>query len=343
MSIAFISFSNKPEAILGDASFRYRCENLAHALRSLGFHTRIDHIESFIPSPDITHVVLHRPVYSGKLSNLIKRLDKLRAVSIADFDDLVFDLDYLDFSPALLNKVKPRNRIKKKFKAHYEALQLFRHVSVSTPPLRKHVLKLFPETQVTVIRNSLHFSWKNQPSTPQGQIITYFPGTQSHDRDFWQIEDALAYFLSTHKNTALLVIGPLRSKLLQTKSKQIRHFPKIPFAQYTQAIRHSWVNLLPLEPTPFNHCKSAIKIIEAGHNLTPTICSPLPDAQRFADCGALFAIDDEQWITNLENLTTPAYYQSIKQSIQDNRGNLVTNINMATSFCDAFNLAPRST
>lgn len=340
MNVTFVSSHAKPESFLDDASFRYRCENLALALKEHGASCKLDHIELFGASPDLTHVVFHRPKISIRLRRLLKHLKQLNIVAIADFDDLVFNEQHADFSPAVLNNRLSRKKVIRKFKGHKEAIELFSYLTVSTIPLAKHAKSAFPETSVVVLKNAMHHKWPYKSPLPleaRKKIITYFPGTRSHDRDFLQVNAPLEYFLGKHPDTFLLVIGPLTSPLLEKPNKQIRHINKLPFANYLQAARNSWVNLLPLEPTPFNSCKSAVKIIEAGSYLAPTIASPLSDALRFEGIGASIAIDDDQWLNALEKLYDPEHYSQITTNIKKHFAQASDSKIMALDFYKAFN------
>ena len=341
MTVSFVSFSAKPELFMDDPSFRYRCDNLAYALKGLGINCRLAHIDSFAMTADLSHVIFHRPRYSNRFRRLVRQLDNRGITVIADFDDLVFDPAYLDFSPAVLNNVQSRRNIKQRFLSHFEALQHIRNVTVSTSELGRFARTTFPDVKTCVLQNYIHYDWPYktpQPNINKRKVLTYFPGTRSHDRDFWQIEDVIDYFLTKNKDIHLLVIGPLSSQLLKKRSPQVRHLPKLPFTDYVQAASNSWINLLPLEPTPFNQCKSAIKIIEAGSYNTPTISSPLSDAVRFCGTAASIAIDQQQWLQHLESFLDPAFYLQSSLRIKTDFKRIANNEHMAKNFCESYNI-----
>lgn len=336
MKVHFVSFHPKPNVFLDDASFRYRCENLAFALNQQGVSAKLQHISSFELEPSISHVVFHRPKYSTRFQRLIKQLKRANITAIADFDDLVFDEDYVEFSPAVLNNILPTRKVVKKYREHFEALSFFEHISVSTHTLSRYIRRLFPDANISILNNTTHHDWpykKPLSSEHRRPIITYFPGTRSHDRDFWQIEEALEFFLGNNPSVSLLVIGPLLSPLLSKGSNQVRHFRRLPFINYTQAVSNTWVNLLPLEPTPFNQCKSALKVIEAAAYHAPTISSPLPDATRFEGIGAITAVDQQQWLTNLDNLMEPTFYKKTVNHIEKQFSLEANPMLMADKFC----------
>ncbi|RVU83384.1 hypothetical protein EOL70_16795 [Leucothrix sargassi] len=341
MNITFVSSHAKPELFLDDASFRYRCENLAEALEKIGASCDLTHLTSFIPSDSLTHVIFHRPIFTVRLKRLTKRLEKMGITYIADFDDLVFDERHADFSPAVLNKRLPRKKLIHRFKKHQQAALLFNFLTVSTTSLAKQARLSFPKKTVTVLKNAMYAQWHANPiaqvTTPRKKVVTYFPGTHSHDRDFLQVVTPLTLFLKKHPDTSLLVIGPLKSRLVNTHNHQIKHIKRLSFTEYAEAIKNSWVNLLPLEPTPFNQCKSAIKVIEAGAYFAPTICSPLPDVLRFEGIGASIAIDDNQWLERLEYLYNDDNYLEVTKKISKHFAKVSSPEQMAIDFCKAFN------
>lgn len=340
MTIHFVSCKPNPERYTEDASFRYRCENLSSALNSLNIPTKLQHISEFTPEPMTTHVVFQRPRNTPRLKRLLRQLKLAKIRTIADFDDLIFDPEYAIFSPASVNHIRPLKKITKDYQSHYDALVQFKRISVSTDLLKRHVHRLIQGTRTRVVHNYAHHKWPHkhlQDPSQRKKILTYFPGTRSHDRDFWQIENVVRHFLDNHPSVILLVIGPLESTLIKARHPQIRHSAKLPFEHFIQAAANTWVNLLPLEPTPFNQCKSALKVIEAATNLAPTICSPLPDAQRFAGKGALIAHDETEWLMHLNRCLQPAYYTQIVKAIQSS-ADMVHNKQMALTFCQAYNI-----
>jgi hypothetical protein len=75
------------------------------------------------------------------------------------------------------------------------------------------------------------------------------------------------------------------------------------------------VNLAPLESTPFNACKSALKGIEAGRFGIPTICSPNQDYERLTKAGAIIASSNTEWFDSLEMLMDRDAYQNSTSNI----------------------------
>jgi hypothetical protein len=149
---------------------------------------------------------------------------------------------------------------------------------------------------------------------PGAPVITYLPGTRSHDRDFAVYAEGVAAFLAKYPEARLEVTGPL-DFTLPARAGQVVHREKVPFDRYHDRVRAGWVNLAPLEVTPFTRCKSALKVLEAGYWGVPTVCSPIPDAVRFEDAGALFADDAEGCYVRLEAMMDEAGYRRATEGL----------------------------
>jgi hypothetical protein len=238
----------------------------------------------------------------------------------ADFDDLVFDESFAGFSPGVVNGLVSLDATCRTFRAARRAFPLFDLVTVSTAPLADHARSLFPLSRVEVVPNAVHHSWRGSalPNPPfrERPVITYFPGTRSHDRDFATIAGALERFLEKHAEACLHVTGPLKLAL-SARPGQVVHREKVPFAEYHHHFRGSWLNLAPLEETPFNRCKSALKVLEAGYWNIPTLCSPTPDVARFKGAGALLAEGEEAWFGQMEALLDPERYRAVTMGLRD--------------------------
>jgi len=268
-------------------------------------------------------VVVHRPRVSFGLWQLVRRLRRTGARLIADFDDLVFDEAYAVFSPAVRNGISPLWMLRRRFREHHAAVKWFDHVTVSTDALGDHARRCFPGRPVTVLHNAVHWHWRREPRTSgadhpaaPGRVISYLPGTRSHDRDFALIAEPLTRFLRAHPEVQLAVTGPLNFRL-DLPEDQIVHRDKVPFASFAQQFAGVWVNLAPLEDTPFNACKSALKAIEAGYWGIPTICSPNPDYARLSAAGALPAVEGKGWFDWLERLLDEREYRRLTEGMRE--------------------------
>ena len=276
-----------------DPAFRYRCDSLANALPGQGAEFWTGHITQFPWWQPWGAVVFHRPRNTWRLRFLTRWLARRGTKLIADFDDLVFDPALAQYSPGVLNGLVSLEATQAQFRSHQRAAARFDVITVSTPPLAVHA-EAIPGSaaKVVVVPNALHASWLDMPPHAEPgpePVLSYLPGTRSHDRDFATVAAGLGEVLQRHPRASLSVTGPLTFEVpgVAQAAGRVTHQPKVPFERYHELFRGVHVNLAPLEATPFTECKSAIKVMEAAWWGIPTVCSALPDAARFADAGAV--------------------------------------------------------
>jgi hypothetical protein len=316
LRFAFVACNKNPQRFMQDPSFIYRCDNLALALRSQGHQTTLLHYTQLSGNAQYDVVIFHRPNYRFGFNWKIKQLQKNGTVTIADVDDLIFHTDWAAVSPGVVNPLVSFKQTEKYFAANAKALAAFKYLTTSTLPLAEKLSQQLPDAKVLLVPNTVHISWYQQEKvdnlesaeSAESPRLTYFPGTRSHDRDFATIAAPLAEFLHQYPAIELHITGVLDCTLSCRPGQLVQH-QKQPFSQYSQHVSRSWVNLAPLEATEFNWHKSALKAIEASYFNSPTLATPIPDMQRLAHCGAILVTSENDWFSQLSNLTTPSYYQ----------------------------------
>lgn len=314
LSIVFVACNRNPRLFQQDPSFVYRCENLGLALQAMGHRVNWLHWSALAPRQRFDVALFHRPRHSLRWRSLLWWLRRQGTTLIADVDDLIFDSALADHSPGVLNVQVALPKIRQQFAEHFAALGCFDKVTVSTQPLAVHLQRCFPKAAVWVLPNAVHLAWraanKGCALAARQPVVSYLPGTRSHDRDFALYANGVADFLAAHANARFEVTGPLRVDL-RARPGQVVHHEKVPFGHYDERVRAAWVNLAPLEATSFTRCKSALKVLEAGFWNIPTVCSPFPDAERFASAGAVFASDGRECFAALQALMAPSEYAVI--------------------------------
>lgn len=291
--IALLASNKNPRRLSNDPAYLYRCESIAHSLIGVAFQVWSSHITKFPWWQAWDAVVFHRPRDTWRLRVLTRWLARRGTKLIADFDDLVFDPALAYYSPGVLNGLVSLEATQAQFRSHQRAAARFDVITVSTPPLAVHAQAIpGSAAKVVVVPNALHWSWLSMPAHPEPgpePVLSYLPGTRSHDRDFATVAAGLGRVLQRHPEARLSVTGPLNFNVpgVAQGAGRVVHQPKVPFERYHELFRGVHVNLAPLEATPFTECKSAIKVMEAAWWGIPTVCSALPDAARFADAGAV--------------------------------------------------------
>ncbi|NVK44436.1 MAG: hypothetical protein HWE39_24660 [Oceanospirillaceae bacterium] len=334
LRIAFLAGNKNPALFLNDASFRYRCENLALMLREQGHEVTLCHYRHFKPqNKHYDIIVFHRPSDNWYFRRALSRCHKTGAQLIADVDDLIIHPKWASFSPGVMNNLINLKKIQIQYKKNYLALSQFTKFTTSTTPLMEKMIQLF-NGEVKVIANAPHQNWKNSSrlnSQVEQPLITYFPGTASHDRDFATIEEPLKDFLSDHPNVTLAITGVLGGEI-GIRPTQLKLAEKQPFDVYASKVSESWVNLSPLETTPFNECKSALKTLEAAFWGKPTITSINPDNLRYEGNGAIIAENKDDWFKQLNNLMNSNIYNKYVYGLPEKANRLASPENLVTQF-----------
>lgn len=302
--IAFVACNKRADRYLQDPSFVYRCMNLAHGIKALGHEVWSGHLSALPWTQRWDVLVLHRPRGTWRFRATLTWLRHRGTKVLADVDDLIMDPAQAVYSPGVVNGLVDLATTQRQFAAHLEALSCMDGISVSTTPLAEEVRRILPGTKVAVVPNAVHYSWRGLPLHPNqasAKVMTYMPGTRSHDRDFAELVPVLERVLHRHSDAQLRITGPLTFSL-NARTGQIEHRDKVPFGEYHRCFEGAAINLAPLEESPFTRCKSALKVLEAAWWNVPTVCSDLPDAARFDGAGALRARTAKDFEEHLESL-----------------------------------------
>lgn len=288
LRVIFLACNKNSSRFQQDASYIYRCQNLSHGLSTSGCAVQLSHVSNWPWWQSWDVVVLHRP-RGGTLDRLAIWLARLQgATLIADFDDLIFDPSMAEFSPGVVNSLISVDSARNNFDRTFSVLDRFDAITVSTEFLKRRVIDVLSLTPVLCSPNAVHHSWLASPfqGLSDVPVISYNPGTRSHDQDFEQVISALAGVMKMRTDVQLRITGPLEYKSTRLPTSRVSRRPRVPFEAFHECYGGAWVNLAPLEASPFNDCKSALKVIEAGWWGVPTVTLNLPDAERFQGAAA---------------------------------------------------------
>ena len=336
--ISLLSHSGRADLFQRDPSFFYRCQNLADALADAGLATECLHRSNLGQNSYSRSQVFHRPRATRNWRAWLKQhATAPHIVRMAEVDDLIFDADLALYNPAVRNKHLPRWLVRRRFRQNHRALSFFPKISTSTEPLAGHLRRCFPEADVAVFPNCVPKRWRHLPIPGTSTLrrrLTYFPGTRGHNADFAMIQAPVERFLHGHRDWELFVVGPLDFRI-NARAHQVVRVKRLPFERYHELVQTGAINLAPLEPTPFNECKSALKIMEAGFFGIPTVASPIPDAQRFAGDGVEFVTTPEEWLRAMQSFADRFPYEH--EWREDLRNRVVQNASIesvAQRWCD---------
>jgi glycosyltransferase involved in cell wall biosynthesis len=232
-----------------------------------------------------------RPLLTPELAAGLATLRSRGALLVADYDDLLFAGNVAGVPASVGGRHLGSQSTR--FEQYAAGLAAFDRFTVTTRALAKRLLALQPEASVTVVPNGISEGWRAQgralyrafgPEDPK--VIRYFSGSPSHDFDFASIIEPLSSFLREHPSVRLEVVGPLNFDQARFPSGSVARLTRVGYEELPGLLASTWVNLAPLEPTPFNDCKSALKLLESGAFDCPTLASPNDDVLRHAELGA---------------------------------------------------------
>ncbi len=307
----------------GDGSTRYRCFNIAEALRTLGHQADVTTLSAvdtaILDRYDIVSCL--RPTVSRKLQKLVNECLRRDIKLVADFDDLIFDPVLAVESPRVINGFARTTHIAAQFADHAKALRGFSHITASTPAIVERAASAFPDKHISLVRNGLSEFWlkhaRRQYSDTRTHIeLAYLPGTRSHDHDFRSIKPILADYLAEHVDATLHIVGKLDGADT-LPAKQLHSSAWVDYFELPAVIAGKRATLAPLTKTRFNQAKSHIKFIESAALGVPAICSPNTDMDLHTIKGLIKPTSDEAWLTALHTVSSDGFSESCQQSLRD--------------------------
>jgi hypothetical protein len=223
---------------------------------------------------------------------------------LADYDDLIFGtaeeaLTYSTFKTGL----RSEKQVAAMFGANLLALLQFDLLTTSTGPLKQQVMRFNPSGYCEVIPNGLpdsifaiaeeyEFYLASRPSN----VVGYFAGTKTHDKDFPVAEEGILRFLETDPAGRLLVVGPVSLPNPLTGHPRVVQHGLVDYPRLPKIMQQCSTVIAPLEQTIFNACKSRVKFLEACLAGCRLIATPIPDMRAAASHGADLPQTQDEWV-----------------------------------------------
>jgi glycosyltransferase involved in cell wall biosynthesis len=316
LHIAFVSSHPSMRRFRKDASFLYRCENLSIALSELGHKVSLLHITALLFRRNFDVIVFLRPSGSRLFDFVVRRLRAKGVILIGDVDDLIFNAELAKYRPSVRNKIANQDATRHKFISHAIALQKLDKLQFSTKELARQYLEIAPGTKYLITPNTAFRTWyKFLPLNDcLGPRISYFSGTRTHDGDLALVMPALLRLIESHQNLIVQIVGPVSINFQHARLKKIK---KVKFEEYVGLVQASHICIAPLEDTPFNQCKSALKAFEAAVMNVPIVASPVGEYAELRIDGVLHANSLEEWETQLEFLLNPENYNKLSAGLRE--------------------------
>ena len=173
-------------------------------------------------------------------------------------------------------------------------------VQTSTEALAEKIRLYNPH--VKVIANQIASLPPPRPARESGPVTLFF-GALNREEDWAAIMPALNRVMSDFGNMVRIrvVYDQAFFQALATPFKDFEPF--CPYPRYQEILHSSDIALLPLNPTPFNSCKSDLKFIECGASGVVALASPTVYARTLQDgeTGVIFN-DPEEFESKLRTL-----------------------------------------
>jgi glycosyltransferase involved in cell wall biosynthesis len=244
-----------------------------------------DHIDiQLVSEADVVLIQREFPLFWEEYLQILSLARAQSKAVIYELDDLLFEIpdvhpdQAIDFyTPAIL--------------PIFHALASADLVTTATPELAEHLGRFNPN--IHVLPNYLDDTlWKIQSRTAKPErstVVIGYMGSDTHLPDFESIAPLLlkiAYQFGENIRFRFWGCKPpeILQHLSQTEWLPLQIFDYPQFAEY---FTRQEVDILiaPLLDSPFNRCKSAVKLLEYSTSGAPVICSRIPAYERLVNPG----------------------------------------------------------
>ncbi len=213
-------------------------------------------------------------------------------------------------------------------------------VTCSTRTLAARVRREFPTLPVWVCPNSIDYQLRDWTAREDraahelaDRIVLGWTGSIHHERDLAVMLQAVPEILADYPETVLLLqcdpaqygrqVQPLQRAGL---AAQIRWASPVAFDTHPGVYSLFDINLAPLERTPFNICKSDLRLIEGGAQGVPYVASNVAPYTEFhtqsGGLGGYLAGSTAEWVESIEKLIDgerQARGQSLARYVRETR------------------------
>lgn len=303
-------------------SSRYRLEHFREEMLFMGWQGdfySLDNLPKNLNWDAYESLVVYRSRYQGKMKTLIDEA-KLKGIQVLyDIDDLIFDIQQMDYKPSFDENVYGEfTEYSHKIKACMEQAD---KILVSTRTLAEAVKKTFGlKKQVFVNRNvasmemagysALAREYKSRKR--EAFTLGYFSGSNTHNEDFEEIAEVLCDFMKAHQDVLLKIVGCMElPACFDAFKERILRVEFIPWQTLPEEIASVDVNLMPLCNSFFHHCKSENKWMEAALVEVVTIASDYQELRdvTVSDENIVLCQSEKDWKQGLERLYAEEEYR----------------------------------
>jgi glycosyltransferase involved in cell wall biosynthesis len=212
-------------------------------------------------------------------------------------------------------------------------------ITCSTRTLAERIRREFPIKPLWVVPNAIDFqlreAWSMKEDRQEhgldGHTVLGWTGSIHHTRDGQNLLKSLPTVFDGHPEVVFLmqcdrsVYYEWTKPFLSAYKDRLRWVPPMPFKQHPVIYSLFDINLAPLEITPFNVCKSDLRLIEGGAHGVPYVASkiaPYLEFHRMSDgIGGFLADTPGQWVEAIESAIEQreARGQSLQRYVKETR------------------------
>lgn len=259
-------------------------------------------------------IILQRLMWSDSLERLIFQVRRLNRIAIFDVDDLIFEPEVIPWLKLTLSELPEKaNFYSCTTERFLKTMLECDYVMTSTDYLAEVVRK--KGKMVFVVRNALskelidiseRILKTDRKSEEKKITLGYLSGSNTHNRDFAEINEALLFILRKYNSVILYIVGYLSlDDAFKSFGDRIKRMPFVYWKKLPSIIKTLDINLVPLEQdNPFSQAKSEIKYLEAGICGVPTVASRIGAYEHAIKNGfnGFLATTTSEWINYLELL-----------------------------------------
>lgn len=310
-------------AMVGDLNLpqckKYRITQLTELWASVGVEYRFSHYEDVPRALDLmqtaTHLMLYRLQRHNLTSLYMYEARRLRLPVLYDIDDPLFSVAaYASYGNMTILPPELKAHFLSQAPLYLDALNGADLTSFSTPGLRDHASSLSPRPGF-VRRNfadaetlAAGRAARDLASVPRpGFTLCFASGSHGHEVDFQTIAPQISQFLANGADRKLLVLGHFRTDMLDksVQGRVVAH-PYSDYPTYLEHLATADAAIMPLADDLFNHCKSAVRVIDAAAVGIPSIVASVGDLPALISHGqtGFVARTPADWSTAFDTLAT---------------------------------------
>lgn len=294
----------------------YRCAYQAKQLSQAGLSAKVVYFRNAskaeLEAADVW--IFSRCRFDDAALELVQDGQRRKKVLWGDLDDRIFAPWDVDSTGYMRSRARPRSTVStRQAVIERDTLRLlpaFSLVLTSTPGIQEELEGLGVPAQVTPNTFDSERFQPIQRERARLSHILVMSGTPTHDADLRRIAPPLAGFLAEHRDVTCTFLGSLNLAGALRGLPNVKLRPLLPVTELYKAIAEYDLCLVPLEPTLFNDCKSALKFIECGAVSVPVLASPRREYRslvRHGENGFLAGDDEQSWYDALKRIhATPA-------------------------------------